>query len=68
MFDIQIRYTTTGKTRGVFIVNPEMVRGCSGESLPEVLSKFVLEVAQLQQTIFNEEKIKMAELRNKDDK
>jgi len=55
MFDIRIQYTQKGKTEGVWIVNPEFVRECSGQSLPEALSKFVLEVSQLQQAIHEEE-------------
>ena len=64
MFDIRIQYTQRGKTEGVWIVNPEMVRECSGETLPEALSKFVLEVSQLQQAIHEEE---LAELNGRDD-
>lgn len=64
MFDIKIQYTRRGKTAGVWIVDPEMIRECSGESLPEALSKFVLEVAQLQQAIHDEE---VVALRGHDD-
>jgi hypothetical protein len=64
MFDIRIQYTQKGKTEGVWIVDPEMIRECSGQSLPEALSKFVLEVSQLQQAIHEQE---MAALRGGDD-
>ncbi len=64
MFDITIKYTSKGKTPGVFIVNPDHFRECSGASLPEALSKFVLEVARLQQDLHDEE---LAELRGDND-
>ena len=60
MFDIKIQYTQKGKTPGVFVVNPEHFRECSGETLPEALSKFVLEVARLQEDLHDEQ---LAELR-----
>jgi hypothetical protein len=64
MFDIRIQYTCKGKTPGNFIVNPDHIRECSGESIAEALSKFVLEVARLQQDLHDEE---LAELRGVDD-
>jgi hypothetical protein len=45
-------------------VNPDHIRECSGESIAEALSKFVLEVARLQQDLHDEE---LAELRGEDD-
>lgn len=54
-FDIRIQYTRKGCSEGVWIVDPEMIRECSGNSLEEALSKFILEVAQLQRAIHEEE-------------
>jgi len=63
MFDITIKYTSKGKTPGVWIVNPDHYREVSGQTLSEVLSKFVLEVANLREDILKEEFKEQMELR-----
>lgn len=63
MFDITIKYTSKGKTPGVFIVNPDHYREVSGETLSEALSKFTLEVANLREGILREEFQEQMQLR-----